>query len=71
MRCVACNCSLTDYEATRKGAATGEYLDLCDDCFRTIANDVVVITRADLMDNLDELEGDMDVEGESKTTQGS
>ena len=37
MRCAACDARLTAREATRKGEATGEYLDLCDVCFATIA----------------------------------
>ena len=40
MRCVACNCVLTDFEATRKGVNTGEYIDLCNKCFLTIAEDI-------------------------------
>ena len=64
MRCVACNCVLSDYEATRKGTITGEYLDLCDDCFKPIADEVAVIVRHDLDHSLDNTEGDMDVKGE-------
>jgi hypothetical protein len=33
MRCVACNKALSDFESTRKSAATGDYLDLCNHCF--------------------------------------
>lgn len=43
MRCVACNRILTDREATRKSALTGEYLDLCDADYLPIAEDVPVI----------------------------
>lgn len=38
MRCVACNKLLNNREATRKGVNTGEYLDLCDDCFSTVSD---------------------------------
>ncbi len=38
MRCKACDVRLTARESTRKGEATGEYLDLCDLCFSTIAD---------------------------------
>ena len=38
MRCRACDCELNDYEATRKSVTTNEYLDLCDDCFDTVAD---------------------------------
>lgn len=36
MRCYACNEELSDYESTRKSNVTGEYLDLCNNCFSTI-----------------------------------
>ena len=48
MRCVACNCVLTDFEATRKGVNTGEYIDLCNKCFLTIAEDIEYTERDDL-----------------------
>lgn len=48
MRCVACNCVLTDFEATRKGVNTGEYIDLCNKCYSTIAADIDVTEREDL-----------------------
>lgn len=64
MRCRSCDRALTDYEATRKGAITGEYLDLCDDCFEPIAHEVAVIARHDLNNDLEALEGDVDVESE-------
>lgn len=56
MRCVACNAVLTDFEATRKSANTGEYIDLCNKCFNTIREEVAVIERKDLMENGDESE---------------
>ena len=43
MRCKACNTSLTDYEATRKGSRSGEFLDLCNDCYKCINDDVEVV----------------------------
>lgn len=42
MRCVACNRELTDYEATIRSAATDQFEDMCLDCLRSIADDVVV-----------------------------
>lgn len=38
-RCLACDKNLSDRESTRKGVNTGEYLDLCDNCFSTVADD--------------------------------
>jgi len=67
MRCIACNKALNDYEATRKSATTGEYLDLCNNCFHNIDQDVEAIIRPELLDEssvedeqeLDDLQGDL------------
>lgn len=48
MRCLACNCVLSDFDATVKYASTGEYLGLCYRDRRHIPNDVLLIERADL-----------------------
>lgn len=50
MRCVACNKALSDFEATRKSAETGEYLDLCNYCYSTIGGNVLAEEREDLRD---------------------
>lgn len=55
MRCLSCNCVLTDFEATRKGANTGDFIDLCNRCFKSVAEDMHVIERNDL-----KTEGDQD-----------
>jgi len=39
MRCTCCNKNLSDRESTRKGVNTGEYLDMCDNCFSTVAEE--------------------------------
>ena len=36
MRCLSCNCNLTDSESKRKHKKTGEYIDLCTKCFREV-----------------------------------
>ena len=36
MRCKMCDSSLSDYEATRKDPNTGEYLDACGECLRSV-----------------------------------
>lgn len=41
MRCLACNCILSDFESTRKNEETGQYEDLCNECF-AVSNDAVV-----------------------------
>lgn len=33
MRCKACDTLLTDKEARRKDAETGEFVDLCGECY--------------------------------------
>lgn len=44
MRCKACDVELKDHETRRKGLWTGDYIDLCDPCFETIADDVSLST---------------------------
>lgn len=56
MRCRACDALLTDYEATRKLAETLEFIDLCNNCYRYIVEDVDTIDREDLRDIADEEE---------------
>ncbi len=34
MRCFACNCELTDYEATLRGTISGQFLDMCGECIK-------------------------------------
>lgn len=51
MRCLSCNVELTDFEATRKSATTNEYIDLCNSCFRTVKDDIIVLERYDLYSN--------------------
>lgn len=48
MRCLACNCELSDFESTRKYAGSSTYVDLCNNCFNEIATDVLVVERMDL-----------------------
>lgn len=48
MRCLSCNVGLTDFEATRKSAITGEHFDLCNRCFASIKDQVTALERYDL-----------------------
>jgi len=50
MRCKACNTQLTDFEATRRGAESNEFIDLCNECYNSIKDDVDVLERPDLAD---------------------
>ena len=47
MRCYACDKLLNDFESTRKSKVTGEYMDMCNKCFASIAQDVIATTRQD------------------------
>ena len=42
MRCLSCDNSLSDKESTRK-FPSGHYVDLCDCCFKTIEDQVLII----------------------------
>jgi len=55
IRCYSCDCNLSDFESTRKSKTTGEYLDLCEDCFSTVAEDFIT-TEEQLELNLVEAE---------------
>jgi hypothetical protein len=52
MRCVACNKALSDFESTRKSAISGEYLDMCNDCY-FYTDDIDTIDREDLRSEAD------------------
>lgn len=63
MHCRACDCVLTDFEATRKSSVTGEYYDLCDQngCFKASGiDDNTVVERLDLLGVKDDSDGDTD-----------
>ena len=53
MHCKACNSFLTDFESTRRNKYTGDFIDLCNLCFKEIKNTVPVIERKDLMTSED------------------
>ena len=40
MRCRACDKNLSDFESTRKNEVTGEYEDLCNECYYAIQNNI-------------------------------
>ena len=46
MRCASCNKALTDYESTRKGALSNQYLDLCNLCISGLG--IATLDRPDL-----------------------
>lgn len=48
MHCVACDAMLTDLETSRRSVITGEYIDLCDDCYFEIEDDVPTVADGDV-----------------------
>lgn len=63
MRCVCCNKNLSDKESTRKAVNTGEYLDMCDGCFSTVADEFPYIEghgHTSHQEDLDDFEDDVD-----------
>jgi len=48
MHCVCCDKILNDFESTRKSKTTGEYLDMCNRCYTTVAEDIPVVNRDNL-----------------------
>ena len=54
MRCIACDKILTDYELTKKFSGSGEFVDMCNECSRFLADDDLTtvgnIDYADLYD---------------------
>lgn len=59
MRCLSCNVALNEFESTRKYADSGEFVDLCNYCFKEIGGTVAVRERMDLFEPADEI-ADMD-----------
>ena len=53
MRCRACNKNLNDFESTRK-SESGEYVDLCNHCYREVQSDILAEERQDLQDGNNE-----------------
>ena len=58
MHCKACDCLLTDKESSRRSITTGEYLDLCDKDYKSIADQVPTIVNHNLANEIEENEDD-------------
>ena len=57
MRCVACDKVLSNYELTKKFSGSGQFVDMCNDCSRFLADDdLTAIGNLDYADLYD-LEG--------------
>jgi len=69
MRCRACDCELTDFEATVKYLGTDDFLDLCARCRAPIAHMLDTSERFDLYDpDMDVIDFPTDDEDESRPT---
>lgn len=53
MKCVICNKTLNDYEATRKHLITHQYLDICQECYVAADLDIIHSDRKDLLHESD------------------
>lgn len=57
MKCLSCNVTLTDYEATRK-YTDGTFLDLCCRCHKkSDMDDISIVDRPDLQEDEEEDHG--------------
>ena len=50
MKCQSCDKILSDREASRKSLRTGEFLDLCGDCYEEIKDEVPTKVNLSLTD---------------------
>ena len=53
MHCTICDALLSDFEATRKNAHTGEYLDMCSNCYQDFKEIIPTRDRRDLLKQSD------------------
>ena len=56
MRCLACDQSLSDLEATRRYEESQQFIDLCNNCMKETIHFPNTIERADLLH-----EGDVEI----------
>jgi hypothetical protein len=70
MHCRCCDAQLTDYESTRKHIDTGEYLDVCNQCFAYVRDSIQSIGRIDQETLLDEIALDIYPERDSDYLDG-
>ena len=52
MRCNCCNVILTPFESTMKRVSDNSFLDMCEGCLSYVADDVKVLTREDLREEV-------------------
>jgi hypothetical protein len=52
MRCECCDRILSDLEATSKFKGSGTYTNMCTTCIRSLPDDVEVVNRSDLEEDV-------------------
>jgi hypothetical protein len=58
MRCKACDKLLSEFEAVRKSKDTGEFFDLCNECYSFVKDDTQVVENYTLLN----LQDDVDID---------
>ena len=58
MRCCSCNTNLSDYESTRRSAASGAFLDMCNKCIKGLG--IATQDRTDLEESFTSIYEDPD-----------
>ena len=53
MRCLSCDCNLSQREDSRRSILTGERIQLCDPCYEEISGEVPTLSRNDLPNEID------------------
>lgn len=46
MRCLACDEELTDREAVRRSSKTGEFIELCDRCYKEVEDSIPAVEES-------------------------
>lgn len=52
MRCLACDCELSDWESTRKDAE-GQYIDFCGKCYSSVKEDLFYMEFTNQIEDLE------------------
>ena len=58
MKCVACDCILSDREATRRSLVTDEFVDLCDHCIQDTEIETNDCTLSEVQEDVDGIESE-------------
>lgn len=62
MRCLACDKRLNNRESTRRYSSSGGFIDLCDRCFSTVAEDIPDVEEGEVGEDV-EIDLDQDATG--------